>query len=125
MKYKVSDVTLKVPSKEVAIKVFRGALGLEPISPTTPLPMIYILDEFTDIILDFPEVNPTYSTHLHLSTTPKEFDEVTKRLEGIEGIEVIKKTHQAMSGKERRTVRVNFKNSDTVVLINDILSEEA
>lgn len=115
------DIGLKVPSKEVAVKVFRDVLGLEPVSSTSPHPMIYILDEHTQVVLGLPDEKPTFTNFLHLSITPTDFDEIVKRLKGVKGIDFTLKTKQSMSGKDRRSVRITFDGSDTAITVMDIL----
>ena len=123
MKYKVQDIGFQIPSKETGIKVFRDGLGLEPLASTSTDPMQYRIDDYTILALDLPDINPAYSTRLHLTTTKEQLQEILVRLEGIEGIKLTTKERQAFSGKEKKSVRIDFNCSDSRVLVTDVLEK--
>ena len=123
MKYKVLDIGFQIPSKEVAIEVFRDALGLEPLASTSAEPMQYKIDNYTILALDLPSINPTYSTHLHLTTTKEQFTVILKKLQEVKGIKITTKEGQTFSGKAKKSVRIDFNDSDSRVLVTDVLDE--
>jgi hypothetical protein len=120
-KYVVADVALQMPSKEVAVAVFRDVLGLEPMSSVSKEPMHYMFNEHTALYLDLPEDNPTYGTRLTLYTSQTQFNEILPKLQTVKGIQLVLKENQTAAGKDRKSVLIEFEGCKTKVLIVDTL----